>query len=538
MALQAAGGGGSADGTEVPLLSSLAAAKMPAGGGGGVPRRNRFAFVCATLASMTTMLHSYNLNLMSGAQLFIRKDVGLTDAQVEVLTGSMNVFMLVSTVAAGWVADRLGRRCVLVIANVFFTVGALAMSLGGSYATLMAARFITGVGAGFARVVAPVYNTEISPPASRGVLSSLLNIFINLGVLLGYVSNYAFSGLPVHIGWRVMYGIGVIPPIFIAAGTLLMPESPRWLAMRGRDGDAHAVLLRLSDTPALADLRLSEIKQAVAQRPQQHAAGSSNGCGGVWKELLFRPSASLRRIFASVLALQFFVPATGVEAILLYSPLVFKAAGIRGVRAPVQAGRLNRAPNDVRPPFNVLNWASYFAGTHLAGMTSNSTALGVTIAIGAVKMCFILIGVLCTDRLGRRPLLLFSTGGVVVTMAALALTLAVGGSSVAAQAVCVAVVLAVVATYSVGFALVVNTYSAEILPLRLRAQGLGAGVAVNRLVSGLVTMTFISLANAITLPGCFLLYAAVTAVAFVFVYGWMPETRGRSLEDMDVLFNK
>ncbi|CAO2146504.1 unnamed protein product [Urochloa humidicola] len=498
MALQAAGGGGSADGTEVPLLSSLAAAKMPAGGGGGVPRRNRFAFVCATLASMTTMLHSYNLNLMSGAQLFIRKDVGLTDAQVEVLTGSMNVFMLVSTVAAGWVADRLGRRCVLVIANVFFTVGALAMSLGGSYATLMAARFITGVGAGFARVVAPVYNTEISPPASRGVLSSLLNIFINLGVLLGYVSNYAFSGLPVHIGWRVMYGIGVIPPIFIAAGTLLMPESPRWLAMRGRDGDAHAVLLRLSDTPALADLRLSEIKQAVAQRPQQHAAGSSNGCGGVWKELLFRPSASLRRIFASVLALQFFVPATGVEAILLYSPLVFKAAG----------------------------------------MTSNSTALGVTIAIGAVKMCFILIGVLCTDRLGRRPLLLFSTGGVVVTMAALALTLAVGGSSVAAQAVCVAVVLAVVATYSVGFALVVNTYSAEILPLRLRAQGLGAGVAVNRLVSGLVTMTFISLANAITLPGCFLLYAAVTAVAFVFVYGWMPETRGRSLEDMDVLFNK
>ncbi|CAO2150941.1 unnamed protein product [Urochloa humidicola] len=498
MALQAAAGG-TADGTEVPLLpSSAAAAKIPAGGG-SASRRNRFAFVCATLASMTTMLHSYNLNLMSGAQLFIRKDVGLTDAQVEVLTGSMNVFMLVSTVAAGWVADRLGRRCVLVIANVFFTAGALAMSLGGSYATLMAARFITGVGAGFARVVAPVYNTEISPPASRGVLSSLLNIFINLGVLLGYVSNYAFSGLPVHIGWRVMYGIGVIPPVFIAAGTLLMPESPRWLAMRGRDGDAHAVLLRLSDTPALADLRLSEIKQAVAQKPQQHVAGSSHGGGvGVWKELLFRPSASMRRIFACVLALQFFVPATGVEAILLYSPLVFKAAG----------------------------------------MTSNSAALGVTIAIGAVKMIFILIGVLCTDRLGRRPLLLFSTGGVVVTMAALALTLAVGGTSAAAQAVCVAVVLAVVATYSVGFALVVNTYSAEILPLRLRAQGLGAGVAVNRLISGLVTMTFISLANTITMPGCFLLYAAVTAVAFVFVYGWMPETRGRSLEDMDVLFKK
>ncbi|CAL4979275.1 unnamed protein product [Urochloa decumbens] len=436
---------------------------------------------------------------MSGAQLFIREDVGLSDAQVEVLTGSMNVFMLVSILAAGWVADRLGRRCVLVIATSFLMVGALAMSLGGSYATLMAARFVTGIGAGFARVVAPVYNTEISPPSTRGVLSSLLNIFINLGVLLSYVSNYAFSGLPVHLGWRVMYGVGVVPPVFIAAGILLMPESPRWLAMRGRHGDARAVLVRISDTSTEADLRLSEIKHAVAQQPEQHAlAGSTHGGGSVWKELLLRPSASLRRILLCVLALQFFVPASGVEAILLYSPLVFKAAG----------------------------------------MTSTAAALGVTVAIGAVKMCFILLGVLLTDRLGRRPLLLASTAGVAATTAALALTLAVGGASAAAQAVCVAAVLAVVAAYSVGYALVVNTYSAEILPLRLRAQGLGVGVAVNRLASGLVTMTFISVADAITMPGCFFMYAAVTAVAFVFVHARLPETKGRSLEDMDVLFNK
>ncbi|CAL4979274.1 unnamed protein product [Urochloa decumbens] len=498
MALQA--GGSAADGTEAPLLSTSAApgTTMPAGGG-TAPRRNRFAFVCATLASMTTMLHSYNLTLMSGAQLFIREDVGLSDAQVEVLTGSMNVFMLVSILAAGWVADRLGRRCVLVIATSFLMVGALAMSLGGSYATLMAARFVTGIGAGFARVVAPVYNTEISPPSTRGVLSSLLNIFINLGVLLSYVSNYAFSGLPVHLGWRVMYGVGVVPPVFIAAGILLMPESPRWLAMRGRHGDARAVLVRISDTSTEADLRLSEIKHAVAQQPEQHAlAGSTHGGGSVWKELLLRPSASLRRILLCVLALQFFVPASGVEAILLYSPLVFKAAG----------------------------------------MTSTAAALGVTVAIGAVKMCFILLGVLLTDRLGRRPLLLASTAGVAATTAALALTLAVGGASAAAQAVCVAAVLAVVAAYSVGYALVVNTYSAEILPLRLRAQGLGVGVAVNRLASGLVTMTFISVADAITMPGCFFMYAAVTAVAFVFVHARLPETKGRSLEDMDVLFNK
>ncbi|CAO1940375.1 unnamed protein product [Urochloa humidicola] len=305
--------------------------------------------------------------LMSGAQLFMREDVGLTDVQIEVLAGSMNVFMLVSILAGGWFADRLGRRSTLVLANGFLMAGALATSLGGSFASLMAARFVTSVGAGFARVVAPVYNAEISPPSSRGVLSSLLDIFINLGILLSYVSNYAFAGLPVGLGWRVMYGAGAVPPVFIAAGVFFMPESPRWLAMRGRHDDARAVLVRTSDTPAEADLRLSEVKQAVAPRQHEHA-----GAGGVWKELVLRPRASVRRILTCVVGLHYLRQVSGIDAILLYSPLVFRHAG----------------------------------------MSSNAAAVGATVGISAVKTCFILVGMLLTDRLGRRPLLLFSTAGV------------------------------------------------------------------------------------------------------------------------------
>jgi len=119
-----------------------------------------------------------DLTLMSGAELFMREDVGLTDAEVEVLSGSMNVFMLVSILAAGWVADHLGRRRTLVLANAFLMAGALAMSLGTSFGALMAARFVTSVGSGFARVVAPVYNAEISPASTRGVLSSMLDVCI------------------------------------------------------------------------------------------------------------------------------------------------------------------------------------------------------------------------------------------------------------------------------------------------------------------------------------------------------------------------
>jgi MFS family permease len=113
---------------------------------------------------------------MSSAQLLIREDLGLTGVQVEVLTGSMNLFMLVSVLGAGWAADLLGRRGTLVLANAFLMAGALAISAGGSYASLMAARFVTSVGVGFARVVAPVYNAEISPASTRGVLSSLLDV--------------------------------------------------------------------------------------------------------------------------------------------------------------------------------------------------------------------------------------------------------------------------------------------------------------------------------------------------------------------------
>ncbi|KAL5203547.1 hypothetical protein ABZP36_008418 [Zizania latifolia] len=424
---------------------------------------------------------------MSGAELFIREDLGLTDAQIEVLAGSMNLYMLVSILAAGWTADVLGRRGTLVLANAFLMAGALAMSLGGSYAALMAARFVTSVGVGFSIVVAPVYAVEISPASSRGVLSSLPEIFINAGILLSYVSNYAFAGLPLHLGWRVMFAIGVVPPVFLAAGVLAMPESPRWLAMRGRHAEARSVLARTSDTAADADLRLEEIRQAVAVQADET---------GVWRQMLVRPSPTVRRVLTNVMSLQFFQQASGIDVIVLYSPIVFKQAG----------------------------------------MSSNRTVLAATVAVGVVKTCFILVATVFSDRVGRRPLLLSSAAGIAVTLTSLALTLCVGAPTPARAAACVASVLAYVAAFSVGFGPLAPAYSAEIMPLRLRAQGASLGTAANRVTCGVLSMTFISLAGGITMAGCFFLYAGTAVVAWAFVYVRLPETRGRSLEDMDVLF--
>ncbi|CAN6381882.1 unnamed protein product [Urochloa humidicola] len=471
-------GAADAAGIDVPLLPSAAMEPAP-----DLPCRNMFAFVCATLASMTTILMGYNLALMSGAQLFIREDLGLTDEQVEVLSGSMNLFMLGSILAAGWAADAMGRRGTIVLANAFLMYGALAMSLGGSYLALLAARFVTSVGVGFAVVVAPVYAAEIAPASSRGMLSSLPEIFVNAGILISYVSNYALAGLPLRLGWRAMFAAGVAPPALLAAAVVLaMPESPRWLAARGRDAEARAVLSRTSGTPAEAGDRLREIKDAVAA--EAAGAGTSS-----------RPV--VRRILADVLSLQFFHQASGIDIIVLYTPLVLKEAGI----------------------------------------SSNTSVLAATVAVGAVKTGFILVATLFSDRVGRRPLLLASTAGMAAALTSLAMTLCAGAVTTAAAA-CVASLLAYVAAFSVGLGPLTQAYSAEILPLRLRARGTSLGTAVNRLTCGVLSMSFISLANTISMAGCFFLYAGAAVAACVFVYLRLPETRGRSLENMEELFSK
>ncbi|GJN25618.1 hypothetical protein PR202_gb13466 [Eleusine coracana subsp. coracana] len=271
--------------------------------------------------------------------------------------------------------------------------------------------------------------------------------------------------MPLRSGWRVMYAVGALPPPILAAGVIIaMPESPRWLAMRGRHADALAVLVRTSDgpEPEEADLRLEEIIKhaAVVDAPPG---------GGAWTELLVRPSATTRRVLVCVIGLQFFQEASGIEAIVLYTPLLFKQAG----------------------------------------MSSTNTALLATVAVGVVKTLSIVAAALLADRLGRRPLLLASAGGVAAAMLSLAAALQFGGG----------------------------------LRLRgrrdgLRRRGSSLGTSVGRVTCGLVSMTFISLADWITMPGCFVVYAGVAAVACVFVYVRVPETRGRGLEDMEVLFAK
>ncbi|EEF43294.1 sugar transporter, putative [Ricinus communis] len=468
------------------------------------PKRNKFALACAILASMTSILLGYDIGVMSGAAIYIKDEFRLSDLQVEILVGTLNLYSLVGSAAAGRTSDWIGRRYTIVVAGAIFFVGALLMGFATSYAFLMVGRFVAGIGVGYALMIAPVYTAEVSPASSRGFLTSFPEVFINAGILLGYVSNFAFSKLPTHLGWRFMLGVGAVPSVILAVIVLAMPESPRWLVLQGRLGDAKRVLDRTSDSMEESQARLADIKQA-AGIPQDcnddvvQVQRQSHG-EGVWRELLLNPTPSVRHILVCAIGIHFFQQASGIDAVVLYSPRIFEKAGIR----------------------------------------SDNDKLLATVAVGFVKTIFILVATFLLDRIGRRPLLLSSVAGMIFSLATLGFSLTVIDHSheklTWAVALCIAMILAYVAFFSIGMGPITWVYSSEIFPLRLRAQGASMGVAVNRVTSGVISTTFISLYKGITIGGAFFLFAAIASVAWTFFFTCLPETQGRTLEDMEVLF--
>lgn len=467
---------------------------------------NKYACACSIVASMISIIFGYDTGVMSGAMIFIKEELKIDDVEVEVLAGILNICALVGSLFAGRTSDYIGRRYTIVLASVIFMVGAVLMGYGPDYAVLLGGRCISGIGVGFALMIAPVYSAEISSAKSRGFLTSLPELCISIGILLGYVSNYFFAKLTLKLGWRLMLGVAAIPSLVLAFGIIKMPESPRWLAMQGRLGDAKKVLLLVCNSTEEADRRLHDIKIAAGfdpncnedyLKPSKHSRGK-----GVWKELLLRPTPAVRWILVAAIGIHFFEHATGIEAIVLYGPRIFKKAGIK----------------------------------------SKEKLLLATIGVGLTKTLFITFSTFLLDKVGRRKLLLVSTAGMVVTLSTVGfgLTLAEASKHESKWAL----VLSIVATYtflaffSIGLAPVTWVYSAEIFPLKLRAQGVAIGVAVNRLMNATISMTFISLYKAITIGGAFFLFAGIAVIAWFFFYFLCPETKGKSLEEMELLFSR
>ncbi|WOG82419.1 hypothetical protein DCAR_0101583 [Daucus carota subsp. sativus] len=470
----------------------------------GGRKKNKYAFACAILASMTSVLLGYDTGVMSGAAMYIKRDLHFTDVQIEVIVGIINIYSLLGSAAAGKTSDLIGRRYTMVLAGIIFFLGAILMGLATNFVFLMVGRFVAGIGVGYAMMIAPVYTTEVAPASYRGFLTSFPEVFINSGVLLGYVSNYAFAKLPLWLGWRMMLGIGAIPSVALAIGVLYMPESPRWLVLRGRLGDARCVLEKTSDSKEEGRERLLDI-QVAAGIPEDCTddivpVSDKNSGQGAWKELLISPTPAVRHASITGIGIHFFQQASGIDAVVLYSPRIFEQAGIKG----------------------------------------SDQQLLCTVAVGFCKTIFILISTFLLDKIGRRPLMLTSMGGMVIFLLMLAVSLTVINNTdhTVEWAVALAVigVLGFVSIFSSGMGPIAWVYSSEVFPMRLRALGCSIGVAVNRGVSGVIGMTFISIYKAMTIGGTFFMFAGIAAIGWLFMFTLFPETHGRKLEEIEQLF--
>jgi MFS family permease len=292
-----------------------------------------------------------------------------------------------------------------------------------------------------------------------------------------------------------MLGLGGLPSAVLALGVLFMPESPRWLAMHGRVEESRAVVQQLSDTPEEAELLWSRIAPVAAASPQSSA--------GVWKEMFLHPTPPVRRMLVAGVGILFMQHLSGINGVQLYSPRVFKEAGI----------------------------------------TSRDQILATSVFMGLAKTVFILSAILLVDRVGRRPLYLSSLAGVIASLTVLGTTLTIIRHAEPHHAapwtlpVAITSVFTFVASFSVGLGPITGAYSSEVLPLRLRAHGVSLGVALNRLTNAAVALTFVSLSDAITMGGAFFLYAGFATCMAAFFYFNCPETKGRPLEEIEEMFS-
>lgn len=430
---------------------------------------------------------------MSGAIIYIQKDLHISEVQQEILVGCLSIVSLFGSLAGGRTSDIIGRRWTLGLAAIIFQTGALIMALAPSFPVLMFGRLFSGLGVGFGLMIAPVYIAEVSPTTARGSFTSFPEIFTNAGILLGYISNYAFSGLPAHVSWRLMLGVVTLPSVFIGIALFMIPESPRWLVMQRRRQEARSVLTNIMPNEDEVEQKLAEIVES-ASLEKQHEEQKQ-----VWHELL-NPTPPVRRMLIAGCGVQCFQQITGIDATVYYSPKIFGDAGIK----------------------------------------SDKELLASTVGVGFMKTLFILVAIFLIDRVGRKPLLYISTIGMTVSLLTLGLSLTLLKYEVVSSkfgiGLAICGVCGNVAFFSMGIGPICWVITSEVFPLRLRAQASALGAVGNRVSSGVIAMSFLSVARAISMAGVFFIFSAVSAVSVGFVHNFVPETKGKTLEEIEMLF--
>lgn len=439
----------------------------------------------ALVAALGGFLLGFDAMVISGVVPFIRDYFGLGGAAKSLALGwavsSLGWGAMLGNLCTGVLSDRYGRRSVLLLTAVLFFGSSLLAATAHSYLTFILARALAGLAVGAAILTAPMYIAEIAPAERRGLLVSSNQLMIVIGISAAFFSNDLLLPLGAA-SWRWMLGVEAIPALVFLALLTTVPESPRWLLARGRRGEALGVLQTVRGLGA--EEELGSIQQALATR----RAGS-------WSAVFGR---KMRFVLVFTAGLAFFQQITGSNAVLYYLPTIFAQAG--------------------------------------GGLES---AFRRTAIVGAVNLAMTLVAMRWVDSLGRRPLLILGTSGMAAAALVAAWAFHAGGGSEAAVAhptIVLVAVMAYIASFAISLGPVTWVMMAELFPNAQRAFAVSIVGFGNALASAIVTLAFPWESAHWGLAGTLLGYGLLSVAALVFVLLLGPETRGKTLEEIERSF--
>ncbi len=439
-------------------------------------KAKRFVLLVAVISALGGALFGYDTGVISGALLFINKEFQLTPLMEGLVTSSLLIGAAFGAVTGGRVADRLGRKRILLISAVLFVLATLGCALAPSLSFLIGSRLVLGVGVGAASVIVPLYISEMAPANLRGALVTFNGLMIVTGQLVSYLVN---AGLASSGSWRWMLGLAAIPAVLLGVGMSFLPDTPRWYVSKQRFDDARRVLHRA---------RSSEVaEQELAQITRLHQEESTRRGG--WRDLR---QPWLRRIFAIGIGLAILNQITGVNTIIYFAPTLLTQTGLGEVASIV-----------------------------------------ATIAIGVISVLAALTGLLLMDRVGRRPLLNGGLFGVTVCLVLLGGVYLLPTGKLWVSCLALGIMVLYMAFQQSSVSTVTWLMISEMFPLKIRGFAMGVAVFVLWSTNFVVALVFPPMVDQLGASLTFWTFALLGIAALVFSFRLVPETKGRSLEELE-----
>ncbi|MGB7768481.1 MAG: sugar porter family MFS transporter [Verrucomicrobiia bacterium] len=434
-----------------------------------------FVYVAVGIAAVGGLLFGYDTGVISGAILFITKQFSLSATMEEIVVSSVLVGAVAGATIGGALTGRFGRRKLIILAGIIFTVSALGTALAPTIPWLIAAMIVSGIAIGIASFISPMYIAEVVPAKVRGSLVAVNMLAITSGIVVAYLVDYAFSSSG---EWRYMFGLAAIPSIVLAIGMWRLPDSPRWLISKSKVEQAKQVLQRVR-TDADVSPEIADIQKSMEQQ----------GTGGM--KGLFQPSLRMPLILG--LGLAVFQQITGINTVIYYAPTIFKFVGINAVGPAILAG---------------------------AGLTM-------------VMWLFHVLAIFLMDRVGRRPLLLVGVAGQIIGLAILGAAFQFQQLAGFKSYVAIGGLVIYVACFAFGLGPIFWLLISEIYPLKVRGAAMSAVTVTNWALNLVVAVTFLTLVGILGHAGTFWLYGVIAMGAWVFFYRLVPETKGKTLEQIE-----